>query len=55
MKTYIKHFSTFQKAMDHKDLKNTRYKKYRVIEGPKNNWSVVDHETAYNMNVPYWF
>lgn len=55
MNIYIKHYNNFQKAMGWAELKTRPSKRFVVVEGPENNWSVVDRGTAYEMNMPYWF
>lgn len=48
MKTYVRFFGIKEYAKDYCAILNSLagYQSYRVIDGPEDNWAVVDLETA---------
>ena len=56
---YMKFFNTEKDALRWKDIKNNvncnKKQHYVVIDGPENNFAVVDLRTAIEMDMPYRF
>lgn len=58
--TYVKEFATENEAMDRMRLKNrasraagNRRDTYAVVDGPLDNWAVVDLRTAIDIGTGY--
>jgi hypothetical protein len=59
METYIKQFENKQKAIGWMNMKNdsnrVKYRRWVVVDGPNNNYAVVDIKTAIELGCGYIF